>query len=371
MALLFPAFFKALETTTKRELIVVSDCDYKLKKVDKNKWLELSHGYRDYNYRQSWEFGKACARRVGATSEHVIIEDNKQGVVGLAAIRIKKLPVVGSGIAYINGGPLTLRNDIFDKNVFDKVITILKSEYVLNRKLSLRITPPYLENIIKTPVYSILSAQGFKKRRQEKKTITLDLTQDFDEIRKNFHQKWRNCLNKAEKSNLIIHAGKDISIFQKFIPLFNELILKKDFSVDLGIDLYADAHKLSPDSEKFFVTIAELNGTPVAGHVASILGDTCVYLLGSANVIGRNLNAAYLLQWQAITNAKNAGCRWYDLGGIDSLENPGVYKFKQRMGGQEKTLLDPYQINPTGMKAHLTELGERMYLFLKPYLVRK
>lgn len=351
-------------------MIVVLDCGYIIRKIDKSRWLQLAHGYIDYNYRQSWEFGKACARRVGAISEHVIIEDNSQGVIGLADVRIKKLPVVGSGIAYINGGPLTLRNDTFDENAFYKVIAILKSEFVFNRKLSLRITPPYLEDDIKTAVANILSAHGFKERYQEKKTIILDLALDLGDIRKNFHPKWRNQLNKAEKSSLIIHSGKDISVFQKFIPLFNELIIKKDFSVDLGIALYADVHKLSPDSEKFFVTIAEFNGTPVAGHVASILGNTCVYLLGSANVIGRSLSAAYLLQWQAITNAKNAGCRWYDLGGIDSHDNPGVYAFKQRMGGQERTLHSPYQINPTGIRANLTELGEKVYMFLKPYLVR-
>jgi lipid II:glycine glycyltransferase (peptidoglycan interpeptide bridge formation enzyme) len=350
---------------------VIPHSDYIIKKIDKERWLQLVHEYKDYNYRQSWEFGKACARRVGAISEHVTIEDNSQGIIGLADVRIKKLPVVGSGIAYINGGPLTLRNDTFDKNEFSKVIEALKSEYVLNRKFSLRIIPPYLEDDIKAHVSNILLTQGFKERRQERKTITIDLTQNLEDIRKKFHQKWRNCLNKAEKNNLIIRSGKDIAIFQKFIPLFQELILKKDFSVDLGIDLYANVQKISPDSEKFFITIAEVNGTPVAGHVASILGNTCVYLLGSANVIGRNLNAAYLLQWQAIANAKNAGCWWYDLGGIDPLENPGVYKFKQRMGGQERTLLSPYQINPTGMKASLTELGERMYSFLKPYLVRK
>lgn len=349
---------------------MVSNRNFNLRQVDKSVWLQLANEYKDYNYRQSWDFGIACAQRVGAISEHVIIENADQQVIGIADVRVKRLPVIGGGIAYINGGPLVLRNNNYNEEKYKVAITALINEYILKRQIILRIAPPYLETELKSAVADILSNMGFMVVDQSKKTIVLDLTKNYTEIRKSFHQKWRNCLNKVEKCNLEIRAGKDTTLFQQFIPLFNELIIEKAFTVDLGIDFYASVHEKSSDSEKYFVTLALINEKPIAGHVASILGDTCVYLLGAANDLGRKLNAAYLLQWNTIKLAKDHGCRWYDLGGIDPEGNPGVYRFKQRMGGQEVDICGPYEMRPTGYRPLLTQFGEKAYKLVKPYLVR-
>jgi lipid II:glycine glycyltransferase (peptidoglycan interpeptide bridge formation enzyme) len=205
---------------------------------------------------------------------------------------------------------------------------------------------------------------------QKKKTILLDLSLEEAGIRSNFHQKWRNCLNKSEKNGLTVRIEQDYATFLQFIPLFNELINEKKFSVDLGSDFYGGVQKVAPVGDKFIIMLAENEGRVIAGHVASNLGDTCVYLLGAADKTGREMNAAYLLQWKAIQLGKAAGLRWYDLGGIDAEKNPGVYTFKKRMGGQERTLPGPYQMKPVGAKATLAELGEKLYTRLKPYLAR-
>ena len=52
-----------------------------------------------------------------------------------------------------------------------------------------------------------------------------------------------------------------------------------------------------PDDAKLTVLLAMSEGQPVAGHVSSLLGDTCIYLLGASNDEGRNTRAAYLLQF--------------------------------------------------------------------------
>jgi lipid II:glycine glycyltransferase (peptidoglycan interpeptide bridge formation enzyme) len=49
--------------------------------------------------------------------------------------------------------------------------------------------------------------------------------------------------------------------------------------------------------------------------------------------------ATYLLQWQAMRDAKAAGCMRYDLFGIPPDDNPdhpmaGLYRFKTGFGGK-------------------------------------
>ncbi|NTU73054.1 aminoacyltransferase [Candidatus Roizmanbacteria bacterium] len=341
-----------------------------IRQVDRDTWMRLAPEFSDYNYRQAWDFGTACAVRVGALSEHIAIESPERKTVALADVRIRKIPMIGGGIAYINGGPLVWHNGLQEQDMFPAVVKNLVKEYVVRRKLTLRIAPPLIGDFEKNDLENVLVQMGFAQMPNKKKTILLDLSQDEGAIRKGFHQKWRNCLNKCEKNGLIVRIGKDYSMFQEFIPLFNELIAEKNFSVDLDVNFYADVQKGAASGDNFFILLAEYEGKPIAGHVASILGDTCVYLLGAANNIGREMNAAYLLQWKAIQLGKAAVCRWYDLGGIDPDENPGVYNFKKRMGGQEKTLPGPYQVNPAGIKSLLTQFGEVVYSFMKPYLKR-
>lgn len=341
---------------------------YSIRPIEKNEWLQLAPKCNTYNYRQSWAFGSACALRLNAVCEHIAIQKPNGVIVSLADVRIKKIPFLGGGIAYINGGPLMLLCNDYNEEIFTKTISAVTNEYNTKRGLTLRIAPPPRADERKKDIDFLYLNLGFTNTNQEKKTLFLDLSLELSVIRKNLHQKWRNCLNKSEKSNIKLLSGKETSDFKKFIPLFNELIVDKNFSVDLDIDFYKNVQQKSVDFEKFIVTIAEIDGEAIAGHVSSILGDTCIYLLGASNSVGRKVNAAYLLQWNAITMAKSVGCLWYDLGGIDQEENPGVYRFKKRVGGLEIDVPGPFEINASGFRSTTTMLAEKTYHYFKKVL---
>jgi lipid II:glycine glycyltransferase (peptidoglycan interpeptide bridge formation enzyme) len=89
------------------------------------------------------------------------------------------------------------------------------------------------------------------------------------------------------------------------------------------------------------ILICELDGIPVAGLVASAMGDSAIYLLGATSDNGLNSKGAYLLQWTMIQWLKENGFKWYDLGGIDPEGNPGVYSFKRGLSGIDVSQLTP------------------------------
>ncbi len=78
-------------------------------KIDQNCWRELSADFQDHNYHQIWDFGVACAQRMAAASEHIAIRKDNQ-YIGLADVRIKHIPGLNTGVAYINDGPMARRN---------------------------------------------------------------------------------------------------------------------------------------------------------------------------------------------------------------------------------------------------------------------
>jgi lipid II:glycine glycyltransferase (peptidoglycan interpeptide bridge formation enzyme) len=110
--------------------------------------------------------------------------------------------------------------------------------------------------------------------------------------------------------------------------------------------------------------LARLGDKAVAGHIGAYHGDTAVYLLGAANEAGLKSNASYLLQWRVIEYAKERGCNWYDLGGIDPEGNPDVYRFKMRIGGIDVCAPGPYESGNRLRRAFLQKL-ESLYRMIR------
>src|SRR5215212_6013158 len=61
------------------------------------------------------------------------------------------------------------------------------------------------------------------------RTFALDLEPSLEVLRKNLDQKWRNCLNRAEKNGLTIVQGSGPEEFNQFIRIYDEMWARKQF----------------------------------------------------------------------------------------------------------------------------------------------
>jgi lipid II:glycine glycyltransferase (peptidoglycan interpeptide bridge formation enzyme) len=344
-----------------------------VRRLDRDEWIRLAQGFRDRNYRQAWAFGAACAERVGAASEHVAVERAGE-VIALADVRVKQAPLVG-GVAYITGAPMVRRGDGYDaaQARLDAALDALRERYVRERGLTLRVLPH-----IGDDDWTARQAQSFERAgfgasdaSRPYHTMVVDIRPDEDAIRKSLAQKWRNCLNASERNGLTVTIGDEPERFARFATLFEDLLDRKGFETDLDCDFYAALQPHLDASERFVVTLVEADGELAAGHVGHIAGDTCVYILGAANDAGRKTKAAYLVQWAFLLAGKAAGCDWYDLGGVDAEENPGVYKFKKGLGGPEVSAPGPFELRPDGVRGAVTAAAERAYKAAKRLKARR
>lgn len=330
--------------------------------LDRAGWGGHASSFEDYNYRHIWEFGTDCAARMGARSEHVaVLQDGE--ILGLADVRIKRVPVLRTGIAYINGGPLVRRNDERDSDRLSLCLKALIDEYAGRRGMVLRVMTPVADADWGNAVSGVFSDAGFLQSDSMRpyRTFLLDIARPPEEVRRGMAQKWRNGLNQSEKRNISIRSGTSSEFFRTFCDLFSRFVERKQFEVDLTPAFYLAVHEQLPACDRFQITLAEIDGTVVAGHVASLLGDTSVYLLGASSDEGLRTKASYLLQWEAIKAAQQRGLKWYDLGGIDPEGNPGVHHFKSGLCGDDVTAPGPFEYYPSDMKRRMVALGERMY----------
>jgi lipid II:glycine glycyltransferase (peptidoglycan interpeptide bridge formation enzyme) len=330
----------------------------------RDEWHLLTAQFHDHNYRHSWEFAAAVATRWNASVENLVITSDGR-VAGLASVRIKPVPGLGTGIAYVSGGPLVRQSGGGSSRLrLEIALDALKREYVDRRRLLLRVAPSIGDPDWCSVQEQCFGAMGFTPAADHVrpyKTMLLDLNRPSEEVRAGIARRWRRNLNKAEREDIHVEEGCTPDLFEEFRHLFKELVARKSFAGELGADFFAGLQADLVEGERLHVSIAWVDGVPAAGLVVSILGDTAVFLLGASNDVGRAANAAYLLHWNAIKAASERGCRWYDLGGIDADRNPGGYQFKSGMGGIELSAPGPYEVAPGRLRGGAVRTAERLF----------
>ena len=334
-----------------------------LHRATRDEWIELVTGFQDHNYRQSWDYAAMMAKRSKASVENVVVTRAGEPL-SVASVRVKRLRGAGTGIAYVSGGPLVRQSAHSDAGERLAIaLHALKREYVERRRMVLRVAPAPGDAAWDGIQADCFAEAGFAVAEylQSYRTMFVDIDRPLADVRAGFAQKWRNRLNNAERQELRIVEGWDERLFDEFSLLFDELVARKSFSAPLGPDFHAQLQKQLPPAERLLIAIAWVEDEPAAGIVASVDGDTAVYLLGASNDVGRKRNAAYLLQWKVIEAASARGCRWYDLGGVDAESNPGVYRFKLGLGGSERVTPGPYELAGGRLRWTAVRAAERAF----------
>lgn len=369
--------------------------------LDRPAWERNLAAFADANYRQAWEYGHAAAAHVGAASEHVaLVRDS--AVRGMADVRVKALPVVGGvvggGVAYVNGGPLVRRvgEGINEHRVrLRETVAALHAEYVKRRGMVLRAVGTIGDAGWNTAQDEVWRETGFVATTMAAayRTMMVPLRDEagnpktIETIRAGLAQKWRNCLNKAEKQGVTVTVSRDVESMRRFAALYDEFVVRKGIHANHDAAFFLKVQEAcegtgdengEPHSESgatrsgatrgavrsaaaLTIRLAERDGQLLAGHVASAMGDTCVYLLGATSPAGLTCNAAYLLQWDTIKVSHAAGLAWYDLGGIDPESNPGVFHFKDGMRGADVTAPGPYEAAGAGLRGMMSASSEKLY----------
>jgi hypothetical protein len=338
-------------------------------RLERAEWDSCAAAFADHSYRQTWAYGVRLAEKRGAASEHVAIRRGNE-TLALADVRIKLLPVIGGGLAYVSGGPLVRAfEDPFDElDRFDAAVDALTREYVHGRGLTLRIVAPIGLPEHNEAVADRLRAAGFSRAAHgdEYRTVLLDVDRPLDELRASFHKHWRRHLNAVLRNDgLEMTFGTGPERFEVVDRMSAATRARKGYELDLDAGFYADVQRELSEPDELVVGLVLKDGAPVAANITSLHGDTAVYLIGASTEEGLGVKAGYLMHWRTIELIRERGLPWYDLGGIDPEANPGVTSFKLRTNGADVTAAGPFDLAPSGLRGHVAGWAERAYLRAK------
>ena len=330
--------------------------------MDEHAWCRTLQEFDDANLYQTWSYETVRSGRPNVS--HLVLKEEGE-IVAVAQARIVRLAIIGVGIAYVRWGPLWRRRDA-ETNVerFRQAIRALRNEYACRRGLVLRLYPVLFDE--DAPCFlRVLEEEGFSWLAKERRnrTILIDLRRPLGGLREGLRPHWHRHLKAAERNGLEVVEGSQDELFETFLKIYREMVSRKRFVGPENVDEFRVIQRRLPEQSKMRIMLCKSDGTVCAGLVCAALGKTAVYLLGATSNEGMKSGGSYLLHWKLIEWLKDQGFARYDLHGIDPLKNPGGYRFKNDLcgeNGKEVAFLGRFDSSANALSSSCVACGETL-----------
>lgn len=323
--------------------------------ISQNEWEGFLVKRFEANFLQSWYWGE-FHKSLGKTVVRLGFYKNGNELAGVIQAIVE--PAKRARYLTVAGGPII---DWNDKEVVALFAVELKQIAKEKRCAFARVRPQLIENEISKAIFNRYGFIQAPMHLTADLTSQLDLTQSEEILLANMRKNTRYEVRQAQKQGVRIEASKnpvDIDEFyelqlatakrHKFIP-FSKAFLVNQFKVFAEQDL-ALLYK------------AYQGNTVLAEAFVIFYGAEATYHYGASTEHGRKYPGAYLIQWEAIKEAKRRGMLRYNFWGVERLDNTrhrfyGVSLFKRGFGGHDVQYL------------HAQDLIVRPFAYVPNYLI--
>jgi lipid II:glycine glycyltransferase (peptidoglycan interpeptide bridge formation enzyme) len=281
--------------------------------------------------------------RFGWKSEAYLV--NWAGYESLPLLALSRRLFPGLTFAYIPWGPEL--PDGFPVSERPRALRELARKlkpFLVHDAALIRFEPPWFAEQDEDAVFFLTGLKRAAASVQPPDTALVNLELSHDEILSCMKPKWRYNIGLAEKKGVLVEEAniKGLEIFYK---LLLETAARDGIAIH-GFDYYKTLFEACEkhsgkdgDSTRLRLYTARHEEDALAAIVVLFRGKNATYLYGASSDVKRNMMAAYALQWRAMKDAKEAGCKCYDLFGIppDGDSNhpmAGLYRFKTGFGGK-------------------------------------
>ncbi len=315
-----------------------------------------------YPFFQSWEWGEAL-RYMAYGIWHIGVYD---GGKLLAICQLVKVVAKRGTYLHLRHGPVLLP---FNWDTFDAIIDYAKKLATEEGASFIRISPVVPKEYVD---FTNLRKRGLRDSAMHNMDAeicwVLDITKTEDMLLKEMRKTHRYLIKKAIGMDIKISVSKDTIDLAKFFPLYKDLSKRKHFVPHKGVREEFDVFSKN-DEELLF--LATYNGKVISGAIIAFVGKMAIYRHGASDNEFRDVPASYLIQWEAIREAKKQGMSMYNFWGIasdDRKSHPwyGLSLFKMGFGGKRVELLHAQDL-PLTFSYWKTNLIERISTWRKGY----
>lgn len=262
-------------------------------------WNNYIAAHAPYALFQSWEWGEV-EKKLGHKVWRLSWVDGIAQVVKVEARR---------------GTFLHIRHGPIGKIHVDDLVALAKREKAWFNRISPQVTQLDIKGFVPAPIHAMDGEFCW----------VLDLDKTEDELLRGMRKTTRYEIKHA---TVTVEKTKNL---QRFLTLYKATSARQGFVQHRGI---AEEFELL-DTDLF---VARDKNRDLAAAVIIYFGESAIYHHGAS--IPNSVGASYLLQWEAIREAKKRGKKLYNFWGIAPEDKPnhpwrGITLFKKGFGGRE------------------------------------
>lgn len=196
-------------------------------------------------------------------------------------------------------------------------------------------------NFQKVRKFSPLSAQF-----SPMSTLLLDINKSEETLLNEMKSKWRYNIKLAVKKNIRVRISEDEADLKQFYKM--SLQMEKRGYHSHSYEHYQNLWNTLRKQKAGALFVAEHEGEIISAIIVSFFGEVAIYLHGASSDSKRELMPNHLIQWTAICEARQRGCKIYDFWGIAPEEShqkhswSGITRFKLGFGGERTQFLGAF-----------------------------
>lgn len=299
---------------------------------DKAEWESFVLHNTPTIFLQSWNWGD-FSRSVGEKVFHLGVYDGSR-LVGTALVT--KVGARRGAFLACPGGPLIdwTRPEIL--NALTQFFTALARQ---EEAWYIRVRPTLRESDGHYDMFRVLGFRDAPMHMHAETTLELSLGPSSDQLLAHMDKKDRYTIRKAiERDDLEVHQSSNLADVAILYKLQQDTVTRHGF-VPFALDYLEKQFSsfLADDQVKLFLAI--YNGQIISAAMIMFYGGTAAYHYGASATGFDKVPASYLIQWEAINEAKRRGCHTYNFWGIAKDERPdhpwaGLTQFKRKFRGE-------------------------------------
>jgi lipid II:glycine glycyltransferase (peptidoglycan interpeptide bridge formation enzyme) len=303
---------------------------------DKQVWESLIARHPEINFLQSWYWGE-FHERLG----HTVISSgfyDKYELVGGALMIVE--PARRGRHLVVPAGPVI---NWESKTIVAAWLVEIRRVAKANKCVFVRVRPQLINDEKTRLLFRKLGFHNAPMHLHAELTSQLDLTQDNDEIRKNMRKGTRYEINRVAKTEVQVTSTTGEEYLDEFYELQIETARRQNF-VPFSKKFLVEQFKVFAAAGKVKMYRSTQGGKLLAMAMIIFYGEEAAYHYGASTELARKLPGAYAIQWQAIQDGRELGCKRYNFWGVTEHGHVkhrfyGVSVFKRGFGGGDVAYL--------------------------------
>lgn len=302
-----------------------------IRKIDsKKEWEDFVLSQSPNIFLQSWNWGE-FHQSLGQKIFRLGLVHNEK-IMGVALL-IKEEATRGTYLA-CPGGPLVVD---WKKENLKQIINEMAKIGQEEKAVFIRVRPSVLDNQENRELFRTLGFRSAPMHMHAETTWQLDLAPSEEELLSNMRKTTRYSIRRAARDGVKIIQSKKVKDIEILYQLQMEAVRRHKF-VPFSKEFMEKQFQAFVQDDQVALFLAEYNKQILSAAMIIFYGDMAVYHYAGTSSRFPQIFSSYLLQWEAIREAKKRECKIYNFWGITPTDNPkhrfaGVTIFKKGFGG--------------------------------------